>query len=115
MNNAKHEYKVGDGVSWNGYSDSYAGTVVRVSASRVYVVEDKATLLNGFDSGEPDALVCAPGGFCGHTSGIQRYEYAPGDGSPIMFSVRKDGKVMREQSTYCYLSPGRGKHHDYNF
>lgn len=115
MSNMKHDFKVGDGVTWNGHSDSYAGTVVRVSAVRVWVVEDEATLLNWFDSGEADALVCTPGGFCGHTSGVQRYEYKPVNGSPIMFSVRKDGKVMREQSTYSHLGHGRNKHHDYNF
>lgn len=111
----KHDYKVGDGVCWNGHSDSYAGTVVRVSQTRVCVVEDEATLLNGFDSGEADALVMTAGGFCGHVEGIQRYEFKPGTGPEVVFTVRMDGKVMRAGSTYCTLSPGRHKHHDYNF
>lgn len=115
MSNMKHDYKVGDGVSWNGYSDSYAGTVVKVTAGRVYVVEDEAKLLNGFDSGEPDALVAHPGGFCANVTGEQRYEYKPGQGGQIMFTVRKDGKVMRAESNYCTLGHGRYKHHDYNF
>lgn len=115
MSNAKHDFKVGDGVSWNGHSDSYAGTVVRVSATRVCVVEDEAVLLNGFDSGEPDALVATPGGFCAHVEGRQRYEYKPGSGSRITFTLRKDGRMMRAESTYCFLTPGRSKHHDYNF
>jgi len=111
----KHDYKVGDGVSWNGYSDSYAGTVVRVSPSRVYVVEDAASLLNGFDSGQPDAIVAHAGGFCANVTGTQRYEYKPGSGSQITFTLRKDGRMMRAESTYCYLRHGRHKHHDYNF
>ena len=66
--------EVGMGVSLCGWSDVHAYTVVGVSASgkSFEIQRDKATLLNGVNSGEPDALRFQAGGFCGHTSGRQR-------------------------------------------
>ena len=70
---------VGEGATLNYWSDRDAGTVVRVSPSgkTAYVRRDRATLLNGANSGEPDALKMSPGGFCAHVEGVQRYAYEP--------------------------------------
>ena len=85
---------VGDGANVYGYSDVYAHTVVKVSKSGdvAWIQRDKATLLNGANSGEPDALHFSPGGFCGHTSGTQRYSYERDpNGEILRISRRKDG------------------------
>jgi hypothetical protein len=111
----KHGYTVGEGVCWNGYSDVRAGTVVRVSNSRVYVVEDNARLLNGFDSGEPDALTVSIGGFAAHVTGEQRYEFSPGNGPELLFTARKGGRVVMAGCADTTLGRGRVKHYDYNF
>jgi hypothetical protein len=68
-------FKIGDGVTLCGYSDRDAYTVIATTAKTITIQRDKATLLNGFESGEPDALQFSPGGFVGHTSGTQRYSY----------------------------------------
>ena len=117
-------FKVGDGVSWGCGSDREAGTVVAVTPSSVSVVEDKATLLNGVDSGESDALKCYPGGYSyGHIEGIQRYRFSPGTGAPIRFSLRYGLRrfkmvgtsVRGSMGSWGILSAGRSKHHNYNF
>lgn len=111
--------KVGDGVSWTEWSGQKPGTISKRTAKIIWVVQDKAKLLNGVHSGEPDALQFEPGGFVGHTSGIQRYDFSPGEGSPVKFTRRKNGS-WREVGTGLKsrggrLSAGRAKHYDYNF
>jgi len=116
-------FEVGQGVNWNAGTDVEAGTVVRVTASSVYVVEDSAKLMNGTNSGEEDALKFQPGGFVGHTSGTQRYEFSPGDGAPIRFTFRKVSGHIKMAGTssrgsmrsWGILRDGRRKHYDYNF
>jgi hypothetical protein len=111
---------VGTGATWNGYSDHYAGTIVKVTAKTIQVQEDRADLLNGFKSGEPDALVFTPGGFCGHTSGFQRYTYTPDpEGEIVTFTLRSNGQWVKAK-TPARSGPRlrigvRSKHHDYNF
>jgi len=112
----------GQGVSWNAGTDTRAGTVWSVAPNVIHVVEDVARLLNGPDSNEPDKLQFSPGGFCGHMSGEQRYEYAPGDGRPIAFTLRKNGEykllgtsISGSMSAWGWLTDCRHKHHDYNF
>ena len=75
----KFDLEVGDGVTISGWSDSDVYTVVSVSKSgnSAVVREDKSTLLNGVNSGEPDALKFYPGGFAGHTTGTQRWRHEP--------------------------------------
>jgi hypothetical protein len=121
----KHTFSVGDGVHWGAGTDTKAGTVVKVNKTgkTVWVVEDKVKLLNGVDSGEPDALKFYPGGFLGHTSGRQRYEFSPGDGEPRAFSLRsstgrhklKGTSINGSMSVWGNLSPGRAYHYDYNY
>ena len=127
-------FAVGDGVHWNAGTDCDCGTVVRVTPKSVYVVEDEAKLLNSTDSGEEDALKFYPGGFVGHTAGTQRYEFSPGSGEPIRFSLRtrltlhgpKAETILFKQSgtgsatrgsmrNWGVLYHGRHKHYDYNF
>jgi len=121
-------FSVGDGVRWGAGTDCKAATVVRVTPKSVYAVEDECKLMNGVDSGEPDALKFSPGGFLGHTSGEQRYEFSPGTGRPIRFSqrTRRNGDVVYKMSgtgsastgsmsSWGVLYKGRAKHHDYNF
>ncbi len=115
-------FEPGDGVTWGQGSDCAAGTVVRVTAKTVFVVEDEAKLLNKAGSGEADALNFSPGGFVGHTSGTQRYEYSPGSGPEIKFTFRGTGRFKQAGAStrgslraWGNLSHGRRKHYDYNF
>ena len=119
FNRLANPFKVGDGVSWSGYSDSYAGTIVKVTPTQIHVQEDKAELLNGFNSGADDALTFTPGGYCGHVEGRQRYAYKPNPDAPITkFTYRKATGRFVEKGRKAWASPlrrGRAKHHDYNF
>jgi hypothetical protein len=125
-------FAVGDGVHWNAGTDCDSGTVVRVTPKSIYVVEDEAKLLNSTDSGAPDALKFYPGGFVGHTAGRQRYEFSPGSGEPIRFSLRTrrdragaETTLFKQSGTgsattgsmrnWGVLYHGRHKHYDYNF
>jgi hypothetical protein len=114
---------VGEGATKHLYSDSHAYTVERVSPSgkTAWIRRDKATLLNGPDSGEPDALKVYPGGFAAHTTGVQRYRYEPDpDGKLVKVTRRQNGRW--KVSGWPTRSPGgvvtfghRREHYDYNF
>src|SRR3990167_1858664 len=99
-----------------GWSDGYAYTVVAVSASgkKVTLRRDTATLLNGANSGEPDALVMTPGGFAGHTTGVQRYEYAPDQDGAVRVA-RWSAKHGAFRSAGERVKFGRFEHYDFNF
>jgi hypothetical protein len=99
-----------------GYSDVHAHEIVRkVSDKTIEVRRLKATLLNGFSSGEPDALQFSPGGFCGHTSGEQRYAFSS-DETAKVFRIRK-GKFgwQSAHGTRFRLSDEPHEHYDFNF
>jgi hypothetical protein len=110
---------VGMGATVHGYSDSRAYTVVKVSASgkKVTLQRDKAALLNGVNSGEQDALQFSPGGFCGHTSGTQRYSYEKDtNGQTLSATFRKNGKWVVSGTTSERVSlDKRSEHYDFNF
>jgi len=117
-------FEVGSGVCVSGYSDSKAGTVVEVSKSgkMVVVQRDSATLLNGANSGEKDALVFHVGGFSAHCVGSQRYAFKKNEkGSKYVFTLRKNGKwvekgfSMKAGSGGYSLSEGRYEYYDFNF
>ena len=127
--NAKHDFKVGDAVNWSEGTDIAAGVVSKVSANRVTVTEYDGTLLNGPGSGEPDALTCDSGGFLGHMSGKQRYDFTPTNRT-TQFSLRsttyQDGSTcvsMKEvgisskgsMRSWGVLRRGMHKHYDYGF
>lgn len=109
---------IGMGATYHGYSDSQAHTVVAVSATgrRVTLRRDKATLLNGANSGEADALHFSPGGFCGHTSGTQRWSYAPDpDGATQIASLTGKGWRVGGLSGAPVTMGARMEHYDFNF
>ncbi len=82
--------KVGEDATINYYTDRQACTIIKRTEKKIWVQRDKATLLNGLKSGAADALEFAPGGFCGHTSGKQRYQYEQDkEGSVKCFSRRE--------------------------
>jgi hypothetical protein len=126
-------YKIGDGVTLCGYSDRSAYTVIAVTAKTITIQRDKATLLNGYESGEKDALQFFPGGFVGHTTGAQRYSYERDEnGHVVKCFMRKRPKMVwtpgagengrsadvphadfRQGSSR--VIPGRHEHYDFNF
>ena len=116
----EEQIKVGDGATIVGWSDRHAATVVEVSKNgrQVTLQEDKATLLNGATSGEPDALVVTPGGFACHTEGTQRWglQRDP-EGRRMRFSLRKNGAwVMVGESLKGGQRARIGeRHHYYDF
>jgi len=118
MEAEKITFKVGDGATKLLWTDSNAYTVIEVSASgkRIKLQRDNTTLMNKVGSGAPDALQFSPGGFVGHTSGVQRWEYmADPDGHIIEASLRKDGKWREKGSSYTVIVKGRCEHYDFNF
>ena len=124
----KHNYKVGDGVTVHRYSDAHAYTVIAVTDCTIKIQRDKATLLNGYNSGEVDALHFSPGGFFGHTSGTQRYSYERDlTGTVAIARLQKKpyqrwtkGAVFSVpeaafKAEGCRVFPGRSEHYDFNF
>jgi hypothetical protein len=118
---------VGGPATYTIATDSYACTVIAVErkGTRVTLRRDKATLLNGAGSGEPDALKFEPGGFFGHTSGEARYAYEPdpnGETYVVTRRVRKNGDVAwkavghNTNSSGLYATfLGRAEHYDSNY
>lgn len=109
------------------WTDSSACEVIGISASQkqVTIRKMKATLLNGVNSEEPDALKFSPGGFVGHTSGVQRYKLeSDKDGALYKASrrVKKNGQVVWKLVGHGTYSPGgtvyfgvATQHYDFNF
>jgi len=115
-------FKAGDTVHWSQGSDTVAGTVSRITGTRVYVQAVDATLLNGPESGEPDALRFAAGGFVGHVSGRQRYAFGDPSGPEVVFTLRKTGRAKQKGTStsgsmrsWGNLSHGHRRHYDFNF
>ena len=110
---------LGLGANVFAYSDVSAYTVVSISASgkRCTIQRDTVRLLNGANSGEPDALQFSPGGFVGHTSGTQRHSYERDtDGHTLTVSLRKDGKWRTAGAHGQRVVFGeRSEHYDFNF
>lgn len=113
---------INDPVTYTSYSDGQAGWVTKVSPNgkTVEVEFAEATLLNGPNSGEPDALHFSPGGFCGHMSGTQRWKLERSPNSkPVKFTKRKNGiwKIAGHptNSPGCVLRTGHSHYYDYNF
>ena len=119
------QFKIGDKATHTVYSDSHAGYIVKVSKSgkKVWFCRADAKLVNGVNSGEPDALEFSPGGFCGHTSGFQRWQIAetPRNERPTCFTLRtkQNGEQVWKLVGHGTYSPGSclngGHHHHYDF
>ena len=120
---APHLFKVGDKATHTVHTDSHAGYILHVSPSGKTVLfgRAEAKLLNGANSGEPDALEFSRGGFVGHTSGTQRWEIAaePMEGYRDKFTLRSDGRwKIAGGGTYTpgnTLNAGHHPHYDFNF
>ena len=124
-------FQPGDGVTLCGYSDRTAYTVIAVTPKSITIQRDKATLLNGFESGEPDALQFSPGGFCGHTRGVQRYSYERDTNGAIVkcrmkkrptliWTKGEDGRYSDVaqadfRSGSSRVVAGRSEYYDFNF
>lgn len=96
--------KVGDPVTHTIHTDSRAHDVVKVSKNgrTVWARECNQKLLNGANSGEPDALTFTPGGFSGHTDGVQRWEVTPNpEGHVAKFTARpiQRREYVRDEAT----------------
>lgn len=116
--------EVGDGATYRLHTDCGAGTIIARTKKTITWQRDKATLQNGVNSDAPDKLQFSPGGFVGHTSGCQRYEYERDtEGAVMKFSKRqmRDGPSVwkhcghRTKSPGCVLTAGRHEHYDFNF
>jgi hypothetical protein len=109
--------QVGMGATLCCYSDRMAFTIVKVSPKSFIMQRDKAILLNGGNSGEPDALQFSPGGFAGHVSGTQRYRYERNpDGETMRVSLRKDGVYRVSETDARVVKVGvRAEYYDFNF
>lgn len=108
---------VGMGITVCGWSDRNAGTIVRVSPSgkTIWAQLDNQELLNGINSGEPDALKMDPGGFVGHVSGQQRWKCTPNPAASIgQIRRRKDGS-WKDVGGGRVLVGVRNPHYDFNF
>ncbi len=117
MTNAT-EIKIGDGVTVRGWSDATACTVISVTGKRAVIQEDTVELINHAGSAEADALKFSPGGFVGHTSGVQRWDTKPNpDGATVTITRRKDGawRVAGESMKGKTIMEGRHHHYDFNF
>jgi hypothetical protein len=120
-NTAHVTFQVNSEATVVGYSDRHAGFIVNVSKSGK-VVEfqyGNAALLNGMGSGEKDALVCHPGGFCGHVEGKQRWSITKDEkGATQKYSLRGNGRWVRvgeSAQNGSRLVAGHSHHYDYNF
>ena len=126
---AKHDFKAGDSGNWSAGTDVRTGVVSQATPSSVTVIEYEGTLLNGPDSGEPDALTFVSGGFVGHMSGEQRYSFSPTSHTE-KFTHRsvtyRDGNVVTSMKlsgtsskgsmrSWGILRHGMFKHYDFNF
>lgn len=113
---------INDPVTYTTYTDGDAGWVSRVSPNGKTIEVEFAhqTLINGANSGEPDALTFSPGGFCGHVHGTQRWSIQRAD-APVKrkFTLRKNGqwKIAGHptNSPGCVLSRGHHPYYDFNF
>jgi len=119
-------FELNDLATYTIHTDSVAGRIIAVSKSgnSVTFQEDAAVLLNGPNSGEPDALQFSPGGFVGHTSGKQRWKCeANPNGSRTKFTrrTRKNGEEVWKavgsgtNSPGNILRSGHNPHYDFNF
>jgi hypothetical protein len=113
----------GDFVTYTIWTDRVVYEVLEVKANgkTLELREAAARLLNGPNSGEPDALHFSPGGFFGHTSGAQRWEVKPDrDGQRLRVTWRPAIGAwkpvgIRTSSPGCRIRPGAHPHHDFNF
>lgn len=116
-------FKIGDKATHTTHTDRYAGYITHVSPSGKAVIFARAEsrLLNGINSGEPDALTISYGGYVGHTSGTQRWEVAevPMEGYRDKFTLRSNGRwKVSGGGTHTpgnTLNAGHSPYYDFNY
>lgn len=115
--------EVGDGLTIPGYTDAYAGTIIKKTAKTITVQEDDAELLNG------DKLEFHVGGFSAHCSNqwAQEYRYNPNPNGRTFKVTRRSYTDHEGFERVAWVQagtrsqgarrayPGRNKFHDYNF
>ena len=112
---------VGMGCTEYLWSDVRAFTVIAIAKSgkRCTVQRDRATLLNGPNSGESDALIFHVGGYAAHVEGRQRYAFEPDpSGETHEISRRRDGSwriVGLPLDSSRFELGKRVERYDYNF
>lgn len=104
--------KVGDGITLDLYSDSYAYTIIARTAKTITIQRDKATLKKDF---KPEIIV---GGFAGYcvNQNEQEYDYERNPKGQTMV-IRWSEKNQRWSAPKGYrcVSLGRHEFYDYNF
>ena len=107
-------FSVGDAVTMCYHSDREVGIVVKTTAKTVTVVWLAKKLLNGPNSGHPEAMTCVAGGFAAHFSGAQIWQIGEPTGHLDTFRLRKNGRWMSAK-TGARLVHGHSPHYDFNF
>ena len=107
-------FRVGDHVTALQWSDAHAYEVIAVTAKTLRLRRLDAKLLNGAGSGEGDALKFSPGGFVGHTSGVQRYSYAPMPSAAVVTAYWSERRGCYRLAGSTIVA-GAHEHYDFNF
>lgn len=105
------EFAVGEHVTICGYSDRDVAQIVKRTPKSITIRRCQQDLLNGPDSGEPDALKVIPGGFSAHTSGVQRWKIGEQFGDEIVCRF-KQGRIRCNLGT---ITLGSHPYYDFNF
>lgn len=104
--------KVGEGVTMHLYSDSHAGTIVKVTKATITVQRDNAIIDPNF---KPKFI---PGGFAGHCTNQneQKYTYEQNPNAE-MITFRWSNKygMYRNDKIGMKVTKGRKEFYDYNY
>ena len=103
--------KVGDGATVNLYTDRHAGTIVKVTKSKIAIRRDKAILSPDF---KPEWI---PGGFAAHCTNQsdQKYTYEPDENGQVTVIYWSKKYNRYGQPGNLTASKGRHEFYDYNF
>lgn len=104
--------QVGDGATIHMYSDSHAGTVVKVTKTTITIQHDKATLDPNW---KPEVVV---GGFAGHCTNqdSQTYTYERNPNGKVQtFRWNAKRGLFTNKSAGLTVTKGRHEFYDYNF
>ena len=103
------EFKVGDGVNFTGWTDTSAGTVIKVTPNRITVRRDSLVL-----SEARGQKIRAAGGISAgeyrFDEGDEGVSFEPSQGE-VLFTKRQDG-TFREQGGKALLCKGRSYYRD---
>lgn len=114
---------IGDLFTYTVHTDRTVYEVVRITAAgrKIVLRRCRQTLLNGANSGEPDALVMIPGGFAAHTTGTQRWEVeSDPEGEEMTATYREKIGCWKPVGSATKtpgfrIRPGSSPHYDFNF